>query len=131
MLGHYKSVVQFFAAKGFNVHVAVHNLTCLLVHGMCFCPSKKCPLFTRHPRLLTWAFCLIIAPMCCCRWIDAGKFLTGFSAIGSIAVPAILFHAQVWILDHMAQSYLLLAKTAAGALRHNLSAVLAVMPASD
>jgi len=27
-------------------------------------------------------------------WIDAGKFLTGFSAIGSIAVPAILFHAQ-------------------------------------
>ena len=31
----------------------------------------------------------------CCRWIDAGKFLTGFSAIGSIAVPAILFHAQV------------------------------------
>ncbi|DBA81995.1 TPA: hypothetical protein ACH3X1_007698 [Trebouxia sp. C0004] len=27
-------------------------------------------------------------------WIDAGKFLTGFSAIGSIAVPAILYHAQ-------------------------------------
>lgn len=27
-------------------------------------------------------------------WIDAGKFLTGFSAVGSIAVPAILFHAQ-------------------------------------
>lgn len=32
---------------------------------------------------------------CCCRWVDAGKFLTGFSAIGSVAVPAILFHAQV------------------------------------
>eukprot|EP00884_Botryococcus_braunii_P014835 jgi/Botrbrau1/23352/Bobra.0051s0010.2 len=27
-------------------------------------------------------------------WIDAGKFLTGFSAVGSIAIPAILFHAQ-------------------------------------
>ena len=30
-----------------------------------------------------------------CRWIDAGKFLTGFSAVGSIAIPAILYHAQV------------------------------------
>jgi hypothetical protein len=29
------------------------------------------------------------------RWIDAGKFLTGFSAVGSIAIPAILAHAQV------------------------------------
>lgn len=28
------------------------------------------------------------------RWIDAGKFLTGFSAVGSVAIPAILFHAQ-------------------------------------
>lgn len=28
-------------------------------------------------------------------WIDAGKFLTGFSAVGSIAIPAILAHAQV------------------------------------
>lgn len=27
-------------------------------------------------------------------WLDAGKFLTGFSAVGSIAVPAILYHAQ-------------------------------------
>lgn len=27
-------------------------------------------------------------------WVDAGKFLTGFSAVGSIAVPAILFHAE-------------------------------------
>lgn len=27
-------------------------------------------------------------------WVDAGKFLTGFSAIGSIAIPAILFHAE-------------------------------------
>lgn len=26
-------------------------------------------------------------------WSDAGKFLTGFSAIGSIAIPAILAHA--------------------------------------
>jgi hypothetical protein len=31
----------------------------------------------------------------CCRWLDAGKFLTGFSAVGSIAIPAILAHAQV------------------------------------
>ena len=30
-----------------------------------------------------------------CRWIDAGKFLTGFSAVGSIAIPAILYHAEV------------------------------------
>lgn len=28
-------------------------------------------------------------------WTDAGKFLTGFSAVGSIAIPAILAHAQV------------------------------------
>eukprot|EP00878_Enallax_costatus_P005620 GHUV01005894.1.p2 GENE.GHUV01005894.1~~GHUV01005894.1.p2 ORF type:complete len:132 (+),score=20.08 GHUV01005894.1:293-688(+) len=28
-------------------------------------------------------------------WVDAGKFLTGFSAVGSIAIPAILAHAQV------------------------------------
>ncbi|KAK9830055.1 hypothetical protein WJX72_009454 [[Myrmecia] bisecta] len=27
-------------------------------------------------------------------WVDAGKFLTGFSAVGSVAIPAILFHAQ-------------------------------------
>lgn len=27
-------------------------------------------------------------------WIDAGKFLTGFSAVGSIAIPVILFHAN-------------------------------------
>lgn len=29
------------------------------------------------------------------RWVDAGKFLTGFSAVGSVAVPAILYHAEV------------------------------------
>lgn len=29
------------------------------------------------------------------RWIDAGKFLTGFSAVGSIAIPAILAHSKV------------------------------------
>jgi hypothetical protein len=36
------------------------------------------------------------------RWIDAGKFLTGFSAVGSIAIPAILAHAQVrsWMIQH-------------------------------
>lgn len=28
-------------------------------------------------------------------WVDAGKFLTGFSAIGSIAIPAILAHAGI------------------------------------
>eukprot|EP00198_Chlamydomonas_reinhardtii_P001607 XP_001690943.1 vacuolar trafficking protein [Chlamydomonas reinhardtii] len=28
-------------------------------------------------------------------WVDAGKFLTGFSAVGSIAIPAILAHAKV------------------------------------
>lgn len=40
-----------------------------------------------------------ICQLLCCRWIDAGKFLTGFSAIGSIAVPAILFHSQVKSFD--------------------------------
>lgn len=28
-------------------------------------------------------------------WVDAGKFLTGFSAVGSVAIPAILYHAGV------------------------------------
>lgn len=28
-------------------------------------------------------------------WIDMGKFLTGVSAVGSIAIPAVLAHAQV------------------------------------
>lgn len=27
-------------------------------------------------------------------WVDAGKFLTGFSAVGSIAIPAILYHSE-------------------------------------
>lgn len=26
-------------------------------------------------------------------WVDAGKFLTGFSGMGTIAIPAILYHA--------------------------------------
>jgi Vacuolar protein sorting 55 len=29
----------------------------------------------------------------CYRWMEAGKFLTGFSAVGLIAIPAILAHA--------------------------------------
>lgn len=28
-------------------------------------------------------------------WADIAKFLTGFSAIGSIAIPSILYHAQL------------------------------------
>ena len=28
-------------------------------------------------------------------WVDAGKFLTGFSAIGTVAIPAILYHAHL------------------------------------
>jgi len=27
-------------------------------------------------------------------WVDAGKFLTGFSATATVAIPAILYHAQ-------------------------------------
>mmetsp|Transcript_2216 Transcript_2216/g.3342 ORF Transcript_2216/g.3342 Transcript_2216/m.3342 type:complete len:130 (+) Transcript_2216:75-464(+) len=27
-------------------------------------------------------------------WTDAGKFLTGFSAVGSIAIPAVLAHSH-------------------------------------
>ena len=30
-----------------------------------------------------------------CRWADWGKFLTGFSAVGMIAIPASLRHAEV------------------------------------
>jgi len=26
-------------------------------------------------------------------WVDAGKFLTGFSGIGTVAIPAILYHS--------------------------------------
>mmetsp|Transcript_29795 Transcript_29795/g.83954 ORF Transcript_29795/g.83954 Transcript_29795/m.83954 type:complete len:130 (-) Transcript_29795:1427-1816(-) len=28
-------------------------------------------------------------------WVDAGKFLTGFSAVGSIAIPAVLAHSGI------------------------------------
>lgn len=28
-------------------------------------------------------------------WVDAGKFLTGFSAVGILAIPAILHHSQI------------------------------------
>eukprot|EP00191_Tetraselmis_sp_GSL018_P017142 CAMPEP_0177579866 /NCGR_PEP_ID=MMETSP0419_2-20121207/1209_1 /TAXON_ID=582737 /ORGANISM="Tetraselmis sp., Strain GSL018" /LENGTH=69 /DNA_ID=CAMNT_0019068603 /DNA_START=425 /DNA_END=631 /DNA_ORIENTATION=+ len=28
-------------------------------------------------------------------WVDAGKFLTGFSAVGSVAIPAVLAHAGI------------------------------------
>lgn len=28
-------------------------------------------------------------------WVDAGKFLTGFSAVGSVAIPAVLAHARI------------------------------------
>lgn len=30
-----------------------------------------------------------------CSWADAAKFLTGFSAVGSVAIPAILRHAGI------------------------------------
>ena len=33
-------------------------------------------------------------PITACRWMEAGKFLTGFSAVGLVAVPAILAHAE-------------------------------------
>lgn len=29
----------------------------------------------------------------CCRWINGAKFLTGASAVGSMAIPIILRHA--------------------------------------
>lgn len=32
---------------------------------------------------------------CICSWEDAAKFLTGFSSVGSIAIPAILRHADL------------------------------------
>ncbi|CAI0412667.1 unnamed protein product [Linum tenue] len=30
-----------------------------------------------------------------CSWIDAAKFLTGASAVGSLAIPIILRHANM------------------------------------
>ncbi|KAJ7567755.1 hypothetical protein O6H91_01G005500 [Diphasiastrum complanatum] len=38
-------------------------------------------------------------------WVDAAKFLTGFSAIGSIAIPAILRHAMLIKLGAMLIAY--------------------------
>lgn len=35
-------------------------------------------------------------------WVDAGKFLTGFAAVGSIAIPAILYHSQKIVLGALA-----------------------------
>eukprot|EP00249_Psilotum_nudum_P007781 c20812_g2_i6 orf=107-385(+) len=34
-------------------------------------------------------------------WADAAKFLTGFSAVGSLAIPAILHHAQLMKAEAM------------------------------
>lgn len=31
----------------------------------------------------------------CCSWMDAAKFLTGASSMGSIAIPIILRHAHM------------------------------------
>ena len=61
------------------------------------CLSACCCLHVRqHTMSVADSACgTCISASMCCRWIDAGKFLTGFSAIGSVAVPAILFHAQV------------------------------------
>lgn len=38
-------------------------------------------------------FYLVVSDFC--SWIDAAKFLTGFSAVGSIAIPIILRHANL------------------------------------
>jgi hypothetical protein len=37
----------------------------------------------------------ICCKISCCSWIDAAKFLTGASAVGSIAIPIILRHAHM------------------------------------
>jgi len=39
--------------------------------------------------------CIEIFCTCIYSWEDAAKFLTGFSSIGSIAIPAILRHADL------------------------------------
>lgn len=44
--------------------------------------------------VLTGPVCIVQAKAGACRWIEAGKFLTGFSAVGLVAVPAILAHAE-------------------------------------
>ncbi|KAJ7542720.1 hypothetical protein O6H91_09G008500 [Diphasiastrum complanatum] len=38
-------------------------------------------------------------------WMDAAKFLTGFSTVGSIAIPAILRHAKLINLGAMFIAY--------------------------
>lgn len=37
--------------------------------------------------------CIFFFPII--RWINGAKFLTGFSAVGSMAIPAILHHANL------------------------------------
>lgn len=64
-----------------------------------------CWLYSNYWPLLT-AFAYILVPMpylffgggtqgsnLASGWVDAGRFLTGFSAVGTIAIPAILYHA--------------------------------------
>lgn len=64
-----------------------------------------CSLFHNWWPLLT-AFAYILVPMpylffgggpqgsnLSSGWVDAGKFLTGFSAVATLAIPAILYHA--------------------------------------
>lgn len=64
-----------------------------------------CSLYSNWWPLLT-AFAYVLVPMpylffgggpqgsnLSSGWVDAGKFLTGFSAIATVAIPAILYHA--------------------------------------
>lgn len=47
------------------------------------------------PFHFNFVFGLIIFWTICDRWVDVTKFLTGASAVGSIAIPIILKHAGV------------------------------------
>ncbi|KAJ7555572.1 hypothetical protein O6H91_05G045100 [Diphasiastrum complanatum] len=75
------------------------------------CPSRilACALYNNWWPMLT-ALMYVLVPMPCLffggpsdsfistdggNWVDAAKFLTGFSAVGSLAIPAILRHAQL------------------------------------
>lgn len=83
-------------AFSFSLGVLLQLLGCLLWHNW-------------WPMLTAFMYVLVPMPMLffggmdssayggstlASGWVDAGKFLTGFSAVGSIAIPAILYHAE-------------------------------------
>lgn len=91
--------MSFDDSKTFSVIGGVFLVGVLFQFLGCYLYSNWWPLLT--------AFAYILVPMpylffgngpqgsnLSSGWIDAGKFLTGFSAVATLAIPAILYHAQ-------------------------------------